>query len=213
MYDLSDIFSRIYREHQWGWPSAPRKNDQFYSGGGTEIENDRNGAYIKLLQEYVDKPDVKTVVEVGCGDWEVSNRIDWSSIEAYSGFDVALDVVRYNNEHYESRKVKFYCRDLIGEMNEVGVMQDGIITADLLIVKDVFQHLPSSYCAEFVKSIPNRFRYNLITNDYGGNTEIALGGYSGNDFTAKPFFMKSELLIQWVQKSSAAGNKQTVALS
>ncbi len=210
MRDLADVFFRIYSEHQWGWPSSPRKNEQFYSGGGTELENDKNGQYVKLVQEFVNKPDVKTVIEIGCGDWEVSSRIDWSRV-AYRGYDVVPEVVEYNRHQYGCANIKFECRDVFYCDPAEMAMVDAPVSADLLIVKDVFQHLPPSMCVDFVRAIPSRFKYNLITNDLGGNTEIKPGEHSGNDFSQKPFCMRSELLLQWIQ-SPAAGNKQTVTL-
>lgn len=210
MTDLNDIFSRVYREHEWGYPSSPRTNTKFYSGGGAEAENDKGGAYVKLVQEYVKKSSTFKVVEIGCGDFEIGQRIDWRSVD-YTGYDVVPELIEHNQVHYGKTGIKFVCHDVV--FCDPTSLVDAQVCGDLLIVKDVFQHLPPSYCAEFVKSIPYRFKYNLVTNDLGGNTEIAVGGYSGNDFSKPPFDMKVKLLLQWVQKSEAAGNKQTVTLN
>jgi len=201
--DLNSVFTQIYLEKRWGWHNmTARKNTKFYSGGGTDPDNDTAGAYIKLLQSFIAQTGISTVVEIGCGDWEISNQIDWGSAD-YTGYDVFEAGIAYNVEHFSRPGVRFVCADAILETE---------IQADFLIVKDVFQHLPPSYCKDFVKAIPRRFRHNLITNDLGGNTEIEFGGYSGNDFSAHPFFMRSQLLLQWNQKSPAAGNKQTITL-
>ena len=200
---LNSVFADIYAKNLWGHGnSASRKNKKFYSGGGSELENDRDAGYVKLVQSYVDRPDVNTVVEIGCGDWEIGTRINWGKVH-YTGYDVVEEVVRYNQDNFSSANVMFACANLIPTDD---------VQADLLIVKDVFQHLPPSYCARFVRRIPLNFKYNLITNDRGGNTEITPGGYSGNDFSAMPFRMKYDLLIQWVQVCPAAGNKQTVTM-
>lgn len=180
-----------------------RRNGEFYSGGGTDPRNDRDGAYVRLVQSMVSRDDVRTVVEMGCGDWEVSGRIDWSGV-SYTGYDVVPGLVEYNTRHFGREGISFVCGDLVA-------LPD--VRADLLIVKDVFQHLPPSYCAEFVRSIPGRFRWNLVTNDFGpGNAHIAPGGYTTNDFGAPPFGMGYDLLISWSQVFAEAGDKRTVML-
>ena len=205
MNKAQENFTKVYTEFTWGKQDdefmSGRNNKKFYSGGGANHENDKNDMYKNLLQSYVDKEDVKTVVEIGCGDWEVSSRIDWSSVY-YIGYDVVQMIVDYNNENFSSDNIKFICDDII---------QKNTIKADLLIVKDVFQHLPPSYCSEFIKSITKNFKYNLITNDCGMNSEIEVGGYQGNNFSESPFSMNYSTLINWSQKFPDAGHKQTVS--
>ena len=205
MSNINDNFTKIYVEGLWGKQDdnymSQRKNKIFYSGGGTDHGNDKNDMYRNLLQSYVNKDDVKTVVEIGCGDWEVSSRIDWSSV-SYTGYDVAKIVVDYNNENFSKNNIKFICDDIISK---------NTIKSDLLIVKDVFQHLPASFCKDFIQSITSNFKYNIITNDFGvSNNDIDFGDYQGNNFSLSPFYMKYDLLIQWVQKFTDAGNKQTI---
>jgi hypothetical protein len=205
-FDLKDKFSNIYEKNLWGEPNSipGRKNQKFYSGGGTDPENDLNNQYVNLIQSYVSRPDVNTVIEIGCGDWEVSSRIDWSSVK-YTGYDVVPDLLDYNRSTYGSNNIEFVCDDPIGT---------NVIKADLLIMKDVIQHLPASFSKKFIKSIPTNFKYNIVTNDMGlTNLEIEFGGYCANNFNAGPFFMNYEVLIHWKQKYAEAGDKWTIAFS
>lgn len=205
MSKLKENFTRVYTENIWGKQDeshmSKRKNKKFYSGGGTDPDNDKNNTYINLIQSYINRPDISTVVEIGCGDWEVSSRIDWSGVD-YTGYDLVESLIDYNTEHFGSGNIKFICDDTI--------ISNNATKADLIIVKDVFQHLPPSFCKDFIKSIPMNFKYNIITNDYSNNNEIEIGGYCGNDFSQEPFNMKYRLVIQWQQKYVDAGNKQTV---
>jgi len=207
MDKLKENFTKIYTENLWGDQGKEfmdkRKNKLFYSGGGTDPDNDKNNTYINLIQSYVNRPDINSVIEIGCGDWEVSSRIDWSSV-AYTGYDVVGSLIKYNTENFGSDNIKFIC--------DTDVIKNNNIKADLIIIKDVIQHLPSSFCKDFVKSIPTNFKYNIVTNDYGPNSEIEFGGYTGNDFSKEPFSMKYKLIIQWQQKYKEAGNKQTIIL-
>jgi 2-polyprenyl-3-methyl-5-hydroxy-6-metoxy-1,4-benzoquinol methylase len=203
---INRCFSKVYEDHVWGGPDAipGRRNQKYYSGGGTDPDNDYKNQYVNLLQSYVSKPDIKTVIEIGCGDWEVSSRIDWSGV-SYKGYDVVPGLIEHNRSLYGASNIEFVCEDLIKANNA---------RADLLIIKDVIQHLPTSHAIKFVKNIPNNFKYNLVTNDMGyQNNEIEFGSYQANNFNIAPFHMNYTLLIQWKQKFAEAGNKQTISLT
>jgi hypothetical protein len=203
--DLKSKFGSIYSEGAWGTPAAVpgRRNQRFYSGGGTDPGNDRDGQYVKLIQEMIRRPDVNRVVEIGCGDWEVSGRVDWSGVE-YLGFDVVPELLEHNRELWGAPNIQFIYDDPIG---------NGRVQADLLIMKDVIQHLPPDHSCNFIRSIPDNFTYNVITNDIGpANDRIDFGGYCPNSWSADPFNMSHELLLQWQQRFAEAGNKQTVRL-
>ena len=207
MDNLKDNFTKIYTENIWGEPSSMpnRNNKNFYSGGGTDPDNDKDNIYINTLQSYIDRKDIKSVIEIGCGDWGVSSRIDWSSVD-YTGYDVVEDLIEYNNNNYSKENIRFLCNS--------NIITENNITADLLIVKDVFQHLPPSYYVDFIKSIPTNFKYNLITNDFADdNSSIEFGGYTGNNFSKNPFNMKCDILILWNQKFIDAGIKITITIS
>lgn len=205
--EISKSFEDVYTNYMWGRPDASgwslRKNKLFYSGGGTDPRNDRNNQYIDLIQSYIDKDEVASVVEIGCGDWEVSGRINWSKV-TYTGYDVVSELIAYNQKNYASENVQFVCDDIIDKNN---------VSADLLIIKDVIQHLPPSYCQQFVNSIKKNFRYNIITNDMSDfNKEIEFGGYSPNNFASEPFNCSYQTLISWQQVYPSAGNKVTITL-
>jgi len=206
MKKLKDSFTDIYKTNSWGSPeSIPnRLNKIFYSGGGTDPENDKDNKYINLVQSYVDREDVKTVVEIGCGDWEVSSKINWSTVD-YTGYDVVDDLIKYNNQNYSKSNIRFIC--------DTDVMSQNNLEADLIIIKDVIQHLPPKFCSDFVRTIPTKFKYNIITNDFSlSNVDIEFGGYSGNDFSKEPFDMKFNLFFVWQQKFQESGFKITLQL-
>ena len=204
---IKDSFTKIYSENIWGKQSdefmSKRKNNKFYSGGGTDPGNDKDNVYINLIQSYINKPEVNSVIEIGCGDWEVSSRINWSGV-TYTGYDVVEGLIDYNKQIFGKDNITFVC--------DADIIKNNNSKADLLIIKDVFQHLPPSFCKDFIKSIPANFKYNLITNDCGGNKEISFGGYNGNDFSSDPFNMKYKIMIEWIQKFAEAGIKQTIIL-
>lgn len=62
--------------------------------------------------------------------------------------------------------------------------------ADLLICKDVFQHLSHENIQTFLTQC-KKFKYCLITNDInpGNNNDIADGDWRALDLTKAPFFV------------------------
>ena len=74
--------------------------------------------------------EISRIVDFGCGDWQSSKLIDWGGA-TYLGIDVVSDLIDRNEKCFTTEKVSFKNSDsLLGEKG------------DLLIVKDVLQHLP-----------------------------------------------------------------------
>ena len=94
-----EVFSKIYKEDLWHGGS----------GAGSKLENVKE--YVDILQKYIDKPEVKTVLDLGCGDWQFSKFLDLSSV-SYLGVDVVESVVESNSTSYSASNIKFISRDI-----------------------------------------------------------------------------------------------------
>jgi SAM-dependent methyltransferase len=188
--DTQQVFSRIYGDGVWG-----RNSDgEGISGVGSIYENAR--PYVKLLQKFLKTHQIKSVVDVGCGDWELSKYIQWGDIK-YIGYDVVSDVIEKDTAKYGSSQFQFICGD--------GVNAD-LPEADLLICKDVLQHLPNSYIHTLISKM-KRFKYCLITNDISApsvphahrrvNIDIPIGSGRFVDLTKNPFNIKAKTLLTY----------------
>ena len=165
------VFSKIYTEDLW----------QDGSGGGSKVEN--VGEYVDVLQKYIDKPEVKTVVDLGCGDWQFSKFLDLSSV-LYLGVDVVDSVIDSNINLYSASNIDFISRDITTyEVPQV----------DLIICKDVLQHLCNKDVISVLVKIIKSSKFALITNDFypesTSNIDIDNGGYRYLDLTLSPFFL------------------------
>ena len=165
------VFSKIYKEDLW----------QDGSGGGSKVEN--VGEYVDVLQKYIDKPEVKTVVDLGCGDWQFSKFLDLSSV-LYLGVDVVDSVIDSNINLYSASNIDFISRDITTyEVPQV----------DLIICKDVLQHLCNKDVISVLVKIIKSSKFALITNDFypesTSNIDIDNGGYRYLDLTLSPFFL------------------------
>ena len=170
---LTNTFNRIYAEGTWGKDGAGKGT----SGTGSTLEITRE--YRAYVEDFMSTHSVKSVVDAGCGDWSFSSAIDWGNA-SYLGVDIASDVIAAARKRYETDKIKF----------QVGDITDELPAADLLISKDVLQHLSNELVHKFIRNNLRKGKYKwvILTNDRGtGNRDVASGGYRAIDLAAPPF--------------------------
>ena len=173
---LSQTFNRIYSEGVWGRNVAGAGT----SGSGSTLEITQE--YRAYLQEFIRKHHVTSIVDAGCGDWSFSSTIDWADA-SYLGVDIASNVIEAVRKKHEKGRVAF----------RVGDITEELPAADLLISKDVLQHLPNALVQRFIRNNLKKGKYKwvLLTNDRGsGNGDTVPGGYRAIDLAAPPFDVK-----------------------
>ena len=138
--------------------------------------------YIDFLQAFLKENNIRSVVEVGCGDWKVSRYISWGDIQ-YHGYDIVKSVIEQNKK-YGSPAIKFTHAD---------ALSTDLPAADLLLCKDVLQHLSNEDIVAFLAQTP-KYKHCLMTNDITNlqqastdNSPIKTGGYRCLDLNKQPF--------------------------
>lgn len=137
-------FSTIYDRHEWRGGSK--------SGPGSDPE--RTVEYRSLLQRFLKEHNIRSILDIGCGDWSFSRLIDWSGMK-YIGIDTVESVIADNQIRFGSTNVSFHCMDAI---------QDALPQADLMLVKEVLQHLPINDVKAILNKVRN-FRFAILVND------------------------------------------------
>jgi SAM-dependent methyltransferase len=173
---LTDTFNRIYATGEWGKDVSGKGT----SGSGSTLEITRE--YRAYLEDFIKRQGVKSVLDAGCGDWSFSRAIDWGKA-GYLGVDIATDVIETVRRKHETGKIKFQVRDLTEDLPP----------ADLLISKDVLQHLSNRLILKFIDNNLRKRKYKwvILTNDRGSdNQDIPNGGYRAIDLAAPPFEVK-----------------------
>ena len=177
---LEEIFSNIYKIGTW--------DESGFSLSGSQIKIAR--PYVNFLQNFMNEHEIKTVVDVGCGDWAFSRYIDWSGID-YLGIDVVKEVIVRNQT--------LFARPSIAFVHGNALTMD-LPEADLLICKDVFQHLSNSDIMQLLKQF-YKFKHCLITDFVDSNTlssdnrDIVSGDYHPIDLTKEPFYVEGEKIF------------------
>jgi len=189
--DLVQTFNGIYSRGDWA------KDPEGKGTSGTGSTLDVTQEYRAYIEQFIKKHNVKSVVDAGCGDWEFSSATNWNHAR-YLGVDISTNVIDLVKKKYQKEGVSF----MVGDVTE------SLPSADLLLCKDVLQHLPNQLIIKFIKNNlkKGKYKWAIITNDLGGsNADIKPGEYRQIDLSAPPFGVKG--LIELPIKFGNQGSK------
>jgi len=165
---MHDAFTRAYKDGQW----------HNGSGSGSSAVNTRE--YRRFLQDYMRGHAVRSVLDIGCGDWQFSRLVNWTGI-AYLGVDLVPDVITADSIAYGHRGAVFACADIL----DVAVLP----AADLILVKDLLQHWPDTAIERLRGQLAGRRA--LLTYDHApagaAAPDTPPGGYRPLDLTRPPY--------------------------
>ncbi len=137
--------------------------DEIYAGGGWGGLGSGPGSlphnaqpYVGFVKRLLRRGDVRTVVDVGCGDWQMWPSGTFDGIEKYVGYDVVESVVERNSAVYGSPRIEFHLADA----TRIRLPQ-----ADLLLCKEVLQHLPNQVAHTFLTNVLASFRTVVVCDD------------------------------------------------
>jgi SAM-dependent methyltransferase len=188
--NIQSGFSQIYAGNSW---DTHRR-----SGPGSDPKRTRR--YVSLLQDFVRSHNIRSVVDLGCGDWSFSRLVDWSGID-YVGADIVPDLIDFLNKSYSRPGVRFV---------HANVLDEDLPPADLAIAKDVLQHWPNHAIRNFIRRLDS-FHYAILTNDskvvcrswrrlwigeeiFQPNIDIAAGDYRPIRLREAPFNLEARRL-------------------
>ena len=175
--DAEGVFTDIYRQDHWR------------GGSGEGSTAEATAPYRHILERLLVSPEIRSVVDVGCGDWQLGSLVDWHG-KKYTGLDVVDEVVAANRKNWESERIRFVTGDVrLGE----------VPSGDLLLVKDVLQHWPTDDVARFLDQVLPRYPFALITNDVASvhwegpvNGNMSMGGWRTLDLETAPFAVRAQ---------------------
>ncbi len=166
-----EIFQRIYRTSHWA-------ADTSVSGeGAAEAQTAVLGAALPLLcREF----QVRTLLDVPCGDFSWMQHVDLSGV-AYVGGDIVPEIVARNRDQFSSPYRTFIDLDLL---------TDALPAADLLLCRDLLVHFSFADVERALVNVRrSRIRF-LLTTTFPGTTEnenIATGDWRPINLERPPF--------------------------
>jgi len=176
---MREAFEKVYATNEW----------HYGSGEGSLPRHTRG--YVQFLQGFLKEYNIRSVVDMGCGDWQFSRYVDWTGIH-YRGFDLVKSIIEKNQKTFAKPNIEFVLYD--GDF-------DALPQADLLIAKDVLQHLSQDNIMRFLPTL-KRFRASLITNcinPHGAteNKQIQDGEFRYLDLRLSPFFLEAQEVFEF----------------
>jgi SAM-dependent methyltransferase len=150
--ELAEVFKEIYERGEWGGGAA----GDFVSGSGSSVAQTTD--YVAAVVNFIQSRGVRSLVDLGCGDFRVGNRIVSAVGDSldYVGVDVVPDLIKRNQHLFGSDHVRFVCRNIV---------DDQLPEGDVCLLYQVLQHLSN---AEIIKVLAsaNVYPYVLITEHY-----------------------------------------------
>lgn len=178
---METCFTNIYINNVWGSNNVAEYNGS--SGNGSSIEYNKD-TYIPFLKKFIIDNNIKTVIDLGCGDF-LCGKLIYDDLDVlYTGYDTYKKIVDYNITHNSSTKYSFIHLDFYNN-------KENIIDGDLFILKDVIQHWSCKSIYNFIDYLFEfkNFKYILICNDYKqsqDNVDIVDGGYRALNYKYFP---------------------------
>jgi SAM-dependent methyltransferase len=179
---MRERFEQIYSRNEWG------------NGSGEGSHPLHTRKYARILQRLLRQQKVRSVVDLGCGDWQFSRHLDWQGA-AYQGFDLVESVIEQNKQQFARPNVSFHV--FSGNF-------DDLPDADLLIVKDVLQHWSNANVLDFLSTLA-RYPISLITNCINPrgattNADIRDGDFRYLDIRQPPFKVPATALTTFTER-------------
>jgi SAM-dependent methyltransferase len=183
-------FETVYFENLW-------ENEESVSGDGSTLKCSE--LYLSFLKGFVTNNDIKNILDLGCGDFNLMKHFDYEDIK-YLGVDLVKELIEKNNVNYGKHNIKF----LNGMISDYEFKEK----YDLIICKDVLQHWSNESVITFLKSIKN-YKYCLLINDFKNdkytmpvgfetfNVDIIDGLWTLTDLSIEPYNVVGEYIFEW----------------
>jgi hypothetical protein len=169
---MEQVFTALYEHNYWGNNQHPEYRGS--SGGGSDVDYNKN-TYVPFLKQFIKERHIKTVVDLGCGDFRCGPLIYGDLDITYTGYDAYKKVVDYHNTQYSLPKYTFIHLDFCNQ-------KETIQCGDLCILKDVIQHWSLNNIYTFLDYLvkDRKFKYILLCNccnQTNDNTNILNGDW------------------------------------
>jgi hypothetical protein len=177
-----EVFADVYARRLWGGGA-----DVYDSGSGSH--GAAAAAYTDLIRGLVRDHGVRSVVDLGCGDFRVaSGFVD--AVADYHGVDVVADLIAHNTREYGRPGVRF---------SQLDASVDEPPPAELCLIRQVLQHLSNHQIATIL-DLCRRYPLVVVTEHlpdpafatepnrdkpHGPDTRLDSGSYV--DIAAPPF--------------------------
>lgn len=206
---VEEIFSKIYDENMWGGEKG-----EFTSGLGTINKN--AALYIDACISFIKKNNIRSVLDIGCGDFTVMNKVVQATGVQYTGADVAANLIEHNRQQYAAANIRFM---------QLNAITGEIPPADLTTIRQVLQHLSNDQIASILPKALAACKYLMVTEhlpagkkiqpnlDKVAGPHIRLVKNSGVFVDKPPFSLKTAaVLLEYPEDFEVYGQKNPAVI-
>lgn len=153
--DRKSIFQQTYAHQRWGHDNQSR----FFSGVGSrgapaDIYVTSLLHELAVLRAHKEQP--LAIVDLGCGDYAIGQKIMHESPDRYLGCDIVPELIDYNKIKFGSDRISFLVLDAVA---------DDLPQGDVYLVRQVLQHLSNKEIQTLINKLP-RHAAIYITEGY-----------------------------------------------
>lgn len=168
-----ELFTKYYKENSWNGKES-------VSGPGSDYEQTKY--LIPELQAMLELFNIKSMLDVPCGDFNWMKRVDLTGIK-YIGGDIVNEIINKNISNYRKKNINF---------DVINIVTDELPKSDLVMVRDCFVHLPTKDIFSALDNIKSSGSKYLLTTHFTwrsvrNNTDIPVGSWRRLNFQQDPF--------------------------
>ena len=152
---IEQIFSKIYKDSSWN------KNSLNFNSGPGSHNKKLVAPYVKFVNLFLLDKKLKSMIDLGCGDFNVGKNI-YKNVNKYYAFDIVPDLIKTNKKKFNDKKIVFECKNFI---------DDSLPKADGVIIRQVLQHLDNKSIIKILNKIKS-YKYAIITEHIPKNIFI-----------------------------------------
>lgn len=166
------IFTEYYKNNKWGDSSSR-------SGSGSNL--DQTLALRQALPQIFTTYNIKTLLDIPCGDFYWFQTVKLSKEMTYVGADIVQDLIDKNDDMHSKENVRF---------KKLDITNDNLPCSDLIIVRDCFIHLSLADIKKALNMIKKSQSTYLLTTHFFDcikNVDIPTGSFRRINLTIEPF--------------------------
>lgn len=145
------VFSKIYKNDLFNSFVA---NKESKSGPGSNLE--QTAQITVEIPELIKKYNIKSILDLPCGDFHWMNRVDLSDVQ-YTGGDIVSGLIRSNSAKFTKKNITF---------KEIDIINDPLPRVDMILCRDLFVHLKNDQILMAIKNIKNSGSKYLLTTSF-----------------------------------------------
>jgi 2-polyprenyl-3-methyl-5-hydroxy-6-metoxy-1,4-benzoquinol methylase len=177
MTNLKKVFTEIYESNSW-------TSSESRSGLGSELLSTET--IRKELPEVFKKFNIKSVLDIPCGDFNWMNNVDLKEVH-YIGADIVENMIEDNKNNFKDYEFKV-----------LDITEDDLPEVDLIFARDILGHFDYENIEKTIKNILRSGSKYLLTTSFTKweyNVDIKNGDWRPINLMLKPFLFKPIYLI------------------